>query len=208
VTTIMFVRHAESVWNRAGRWQGHADIPLSPCGSAQAHCLAARLQAEGRVVDHVYTSDLGRASQTAEIIAQALGMAVHPLTELRERDVGAWSGLTRQEIQEHFADEWAQIIDGADSRRGGHGETLAEVRLRLVQVVDRLVTQHPQSRLLVVSHAGAIRALLRHRPQQAGQSLDVQITNTAITEIVFDEPPPQVPRLNDIGHLTAVEHTS
>src|SRR3712207_2534231 len=107
MTTLVFVRHGETDWNRVGRWQGHADIPLSTAGREQAAALAARFLREGRRFDHVYASDLGRAFETAQIIASTLKLPVHPLIELREMHIGAWSGLTSEEIRTRYPREWS-----------------------------------------------------------------------------------------------------
>lgn len=96
-TRILLVRHGESEWNAAGRWQGQADPPLSVEGRAQA----ARAASVARgLVDRVVASDLVRAHDTGRIIAAALEIAdvgVEP--DLRERDIGAWSGLTMAEVE-------------------------------------------------------------------------------------------------------------
>src|SRR5687767_11323336 len=96
-TRVLLVRHGQSEWNATGRWQGQADPPLTDLGRRQARSAAAALG----TVDAVFASDLQRASETALIIAGELGVGpvvVDP--DLRERDAGEWSGLTRVEIEE------------------------------------------------------------------------------------------------------------
>src|SRR5580765_6857553 len=100
MATLVLVRHAESTWNAEGRWQGHADPPLSDAGRAQAEALAEDLA--GERFDAVYTSDLARAAQTAEIIARRFGLPAVSDPALREVDVGSWSGLTREEVAARF----------------------------------------------------------------------------------------------------------
>ena len=99
MTRILLVRHGESEWNATRRWQGQADPPLTDLGRTQAAHAAAALGA----VDAIVTSDLQRASATAQVIADALGLDA-PMIDprLRERDAGEWSGLTREEIH----DQW------------------------------------------------------------------------------------------------------
>jgi probable phosphoglycerate mutase len=201
MTTVVFVRHGETEWNRNGRWQGHADVPLSAEGRNQARRLAARLVAEGRAFDRVYASDLHRAFETAEIVAQSLGLPVHPLFELREMHLGTWSGLTSDEIRMTFPDQWALYQGGSDFRRGEHGETMADFRARIVRVVDELVRSHPQMRLLVVTHGGSVRALLYSIHERTRQFADTPIGNTSITEIIFGGEKPEIVRANDTRHL-------
>lgn len=95
VARILLVRHGESTWNAAGRWQGQADPPLSDLGRSQARSAAGTLGALAGIA----SSDLRRAHETADIMATTLGagpVVVEP--RLRERDAGAFSGLTREEI--------------------------------------------------------------------------------------------------------------
>jgi probable phosphoglycerate mutase len=95
VTDLLVVRHGQSEWNAIGRWQGHADPPLSELGRRQAYVASAAIGA----VDGIVSSDLLRAAETAAIIAQQLGVGPVVVDQrLRERDVGQWTGLTRVEI--------------------------------------------------------------------------------------------------------------
>ncbi len=99
MTRILLVRHGQSQWNAEGRWQGQADPPLSNLGRKQALVASERIG----TVDAIVASDLERASQTAFIIAEALGVGpVITHEHLRERDAGEWSGLTKTEIDERY----------------------------------------------------------------------------------------------------------
>src|SRR5581483_12433051 len=89
MTTLLLVRHGETDWNSERRWQGHADEPLNETGRAQAREVADELA--DRSIDAVYSSDLSRARETAEIIAARLGLSVTTDARLGEVDVGDWS---------------------------------------------------------------------------------------------------------------------
>jgi broad specificity phosphatase PhoE len=155
VTTILLARHGQSDWNAERRWQGHADRPLTEAGRAQARALAERL-AEIEL-DAIYSSDLRRARETAEMVAHTKGLEVQTDPELREVDVGSWSGLTRLEAKERFPDDYNRWLDGGP---GWHdGETYEEMRTRILRAIGRIVEQHPDGRILVVSHGGPIRAV-------------------------------------------------
>jgi broad specificity phosphatase PhoE len=145
VTTVILVRHGETDWNREKRWQGWADPPLNDEGRRQAAGLAERLR--GVPFDAVYTSDLRRAHETAEIVAAPHGVPVVADAGLREIDVGSWSGLTLAEIEERFGDERPD------------GETREEHRARVRAAAARLIAAHPDERILIVTHGGTIRAL-------------------------------------------------
>ena len=121
---VLLIRHGETEWNRAGRWQGHADMPLTEIGRAQALALAAKLRELGEPFDAVYSSDLARARDTASAVAAALGVVAIDDPAWREIDVGRWSGSSRDEIRALYADEWQRIAAGEDLPRGG-GETFA-----------------------------------------------------------------------------------
>ena len=154
MTELWIVRHGETDWNRERRFQGHADQPLNETGRAQARALAESVAGDG--ISAVYTSDLARARETAEIVASRLGVEAVPLPGLREIDVGEWQGLTWPEIEERFPDAaaaWRERGHGWES-----GESYAELGERVVAALRRIVTDHPGERGLVVGHGGTVRA--------------------------------------------------
>jgi broad specificity phosphatase PhoE len=155
VTTILLARHGESDWNRAKRWQGHADRPLTDLGREQAHELAERL-AETEL-DAVYSSDLQRARETGEIVAKSQGLDVLVLPELREVDVGSWSGLTRSEAEQRFPEAYARWAGGGEG--WDDGETYEQLSARVVGAIYAIAADRPGERVLVVAHGGSIRAV-------------------------------------------------
>ncbi len=149
-------RHGETDWNRESRFQGHADTQLNESGREQAQELADRLARERITV--VYASPLARALETAEIVADRLGLEVETVEGLREVDVGSWSGLTRAEIEERFPEgfrRWLEFDHGWDG-----GESYEELGVRVLAALRKLATRHPGERVLVVSHGGPMRAAL------------------------------------------------
>jgi broad specificity phosphatase PhoE len=146
MTTILLARHGETDWNREGRWQGWADPPLNETGREQARTLAAELRATP--FDAVYSSDLRRASETAEIVAAPHDVPVVLDRDLRELDIGSWSGLTRAEIAARFPDG-----------RRPDGETHEQQAARVRASVLRIAREHPGGRVLVVAHGGSVRAI-------------------------------------------------
>ena len=155
MTTVFLARHGQSDWNAAGRWQGHADRPLTALGLRQAADLAEALAAV--TLDAVYSSDLRRARETAEAVAEPRGLAVVVFPELREVDVGSWSGLTRAEAKERFPREFRRWADGGHGWEDG--ETYERMAERVVEAVLRIAAGHDGGTLLVVAHGGPIRAL-------------------------------------------------
>ncbi len=159
--TICLIRHGETEWNRGGRWQGHLDVPLSAAGRAQAARLACRLAEEGTRFDALYSSDLSRAWETAVAVGGALGMAPAAAPALREIDLGAWAGKTREEIARTFPDQWLRMQTNVDIPRGG-GETFAAFQQRVLKWMNRAAADHAGGTICAVTHGGCIRAVLLH----------------------------------------------
>ena len=147
------MRHGQSEWNAVGRWQGWADPPLSDLGRRQSRSAGRRLQG----IDVAVSSDLVRAIGTATLMIESLGLApamVEP--RLRERDVGKWTGLTRDEINERWPEALSTMADPPG------GETTRALQTRVVSAVTDLARAYPDASVLAVSHGGAIRSLERH----------------------------------------------
>ena len=163
-TTIYLARHGETDWNRLGRWQGHTDVPLNAAGREQAQALAERLRDTG--VRRLYTSDLGRAHETARIVAAALGLDA-PVIEpgLRERGFGCFEGLTGEECAARFPDEWIRYRRDPRDRPPGAERQEAVVE-RMVATMIRIGGAlerdglEPASSALAISHGGALRAFV------------------------------------------------
>jgi broad specificity phosphatase PhoE len=152
---LLLARHAETDWNRDGRFQGHADPPLNERGREQARALAELL--EGEALEAVYSSDLRRAHETAEIVARLKGLEVTVDPQLRERDFGPWSGLTLMEIEERFPDQIRLWRQG----KASPGESRDSLTQRVVAAARRIASAYPEGQVLVVTHGGAVR-VLRH----------------------------------------------
>ena len=154
-TTIVLARHGETDWNRERRFQGHADVPLNDAGRAQAAQLAARLADEP--FSSVYTSPLRRAAETAELVAARLGVEVRPHVALKEVDVGSWSGLSVQDVEARYPEEYARWLENRAS--GWHdGETWEELAARVVAGLHEIARGHPGEHVLAVTHGGPIRS--------------------------------------------------
>ena len=153
MTGILIVRHGQSEWNAAGRWQGQEDPPLSSLGRTQASAASGRVGA----VDLVVASDLQRAVETAAIIAEAIGVGpvlIEP--GLRERHAGEWQGLTKVEIEEG----WPGYLDAGDRPPGFEPtDTFSE---RVHDALDRLEMTHRGATMLVVSHGGVVYVIEEH----------------------------------------------
>jgi broad specificity phosphatase PhoE len=156
VTRLLLARHGETDWNAGYRFQGHADPPLNATGRAQARELAAMLA--DRSFAAVYASPLRRAFETAEIVAAPHGLRAVAVEGLREVDVGAWQGLTRDEVEARFPEQftrWLAFGEGWDD-----GETYEEMGRRVVTALLELASRHEGETVLGVTHGGPIRAAI------------------------------------------------
>lgn len=154
---LFITRHGETVWNLEHRYQGHGDSALTEAGERQARALAARLA--GEQLDAVYSSDLGRAQRTAELIVAGRELPVVRDSAWRERAYGAWEGLTRSEIAVRDPERWERReADRAGFAPPG-GESLREVQRRVTGALDMLRWRHEGEAVLVVTHGGALWVL-------------------------------------------------
>jgi alpha-ribazole phosphatase/probable phosphoglycerate mutase len=154
-TTILLARHGESDWNRDVRWQGHADRPLTERGLEQARALAERLDPFS--LDAIYASDLARARDTAQVVAGRRGLPVVTRIDLREVDVGSWSGFSRDELEASDPEGIQRWLDGG--RGWLDGESYEEMAERVVAAVLEIAHAHPGEHVLVVCHGGCVRAI-------------------------------------------------
>jgi len=140
VTTLLLVRHGETDWNAEGRLQGHTDRPLSDYGRRQARRLAEEL--EGEELEAIYSSDLARAHETAEIVGERLGLPISLEPALREKDWGSWEGLDAVERDR------VEFV----------GESTEAHQERMLRALRRIAELHPgNGRVLVVTHGGSMR---------------------------------------------------
>jgi broad specificity phosphatase PhoE len=179
VTHLYLIRHGRTAWNNDDRLQGWADEPLDAVGQEQAGALAARLQAV--TFDAIFSSPLRRAHETAEALAGPHALRVRLDDRLRERNVGEWVGLTLDEARARsparFDDDWRQA--GAP---GGEGQ--AALTARVAAALDEIVAAHPEATVAVVSHGGALSALVAHALGiPIGWPVSFSFHNTAIARL-------------------------
>ena len=170
MTRILLVRHGQSAWNASGRWQGWADPPLTALGRRQAEAAARAIGA----VDAVVASDLDRAIGTAMAISEAIGIGpvvVEP--GLKERDVGEWTGCTRDEIAERWPEVFSAytggLVPGAAPVTPPGGETVDTLIARVTAALGRVADLiGPGAEAVAISHGGVIRSVERHLGREPG----------------------------------------
>ncbi len=185
-TRILAIRHGETAWNVDTRIQGHLDIPLNDTGRWQAQRLARALAARDDI-HAVYSSDLQRAHATARAIADTTGapLATHP--GLRERGFGLFEGRTYAEIAQTWPEEsehWRRRTPDWLPPQGG--ESLLQVRARILQTLQELSAPHAGQQIVLVAHGGVLDQLYR---LATGQELQAprtwQLGNTAINRLLW-----------------------
>jgi broad specificity phosphatase PhoE len=154
--SFTFLRHGESVGNAEERFQGQSDYPLTDKGRQQAHALAERWLKDGVQFDLAVTSPLIRTQETAQIIANALKIPLEVDPVWVERDNGELSGLTREEVEQHFPRP--AFITPYDSF-GESGEGDWELYLRAGKAVHELI-KRPAGKYLIVTHGGLLNKVM------------------------------------------------
>lgn len=152
MTELHLIRHGQTDWNLQGRYQGQCDIALNRTGLEQARSLARQLA--GQHFDALYSSDLQRASQTAQVLADALNLRVYLTADLREISMGAWEGRLVSDVSLDYAQD-----ESPDNRAPG-GESVAQVAARMARAAGEICRAHPAGSVLIVSHGLALAALV------------------------------------------------
>jgi probable phosphoglycerate mutase len=158
-TTLMVVRHGETVWNLEQRFQGHGDSPLTEQGRSEVRALGKRLKTYA--FDHLISSDLGRAVETATLIAENTGHKIITDPRLRERHYGVLEGLTIKQIQVRHAKTFSSIIAGHPDEVIPGGESHRQLYERNIDFVQQFLSQNAGATALLVVHGGVLDSFVR-----------------------------------------------
>ena len=190
MTYLWLVRHGQTDWNVQGRWQGQTPDapPLNAAGLAQAQTLAEQLadQAarDGIAFAALYSSDLLRARQTAEVIARRLGLPVRLDARLREAHLGAWEGMLGDEVALRYVAELDERRRDPVHSRPPQGESVYEVAARVGQAFDAIAHAHPDQHVVVVSHGLALAAGLCLAEGRPLAEVVTRIPDHAVAQVV------------------------
>ena len=154
---IYIVRHGATDWNLGGYIQGHLDTPLNDEGRTQAAAAAGRLVSEGATV--IYSSDLWRVYETAQIIARHTGLHIIQKPGLREMHFGAWQGLTFDQIKERDPEIYAARQARPHEVPPPGGETWTEFYQRSVAAIKEILAVTDAERIIVATHSGVCTVL-------------------------------------------------
>lgn len=222
-TELILIRHGETDWNRELRFQGHIDVPLNDMGHEQARRLGLRLADEP--IDHLVSSDLMRAQQTAAPAAQLLGLEIVTTVALREQNFGVVEGMRADEIQSLHPRAWEDWLKFREDHAMPEGESPRQFHSRIMQALGNIAEVHSGQRVLVVTHGGVLdmvwrtaRALGLNGPRQseipnagfnririadASAPEDLEIVDWADTRHLADLP--AQPTYDQRRHLKSVE---
>jgi len=196
-TTVLLVRHGQTTTTGSilpGRAKG---LHLAPVGQEQAARAAERIASIGDIAA-VYASPLERTRETAAPIAKRVGLKVSVARGLIEADFGDWTGRKLADLMK--LPEWRKVQSSPSTFRFPKGESFPEMQSRIVGAVDQLVAKHPGERIVVVSHADPIKAIVAHA---SGIHLDlfqrIVISPCSISPLVLGGDRPVVLAVNSTG---------
>jgi alpha-ribazole phosphatase len=158
MTCLILIRHGETDWNVEGRYQGQSDVPLNDRGRRQSAELVTELRENKPSA--IYTSDLKRASESAQILGTALGLPVYQDPRLREIHLGSWEGMLFEEIQAIYSDLLKRRRLDPRTVSAPGGETVEQVRSRVTAAVQDIAKQHVSETIAIVSHGLTLAILI------------------------------------------------
>jgi alpha-ribazole phosphatase len=201
---VYLVRHGQTLWNAEGRYQGRIDSALSPLGRSQAARLARALAAAPFAA--VYSSPLVRAWDTALVIAASHRLSVVPVEELREIALGAWEGLTEEEITRRFGDVVARRRRDPERVVPEGGESLAQVQARAMRAMEGILARHDDGTIAVVAHGAVNKMILLsalNAPLSSYWRIRQDNAGISIVDVIGAHKAVRV--MNETAHLTSVD---
>ncbi len=197
---LFLTRHGQTDWNIAGRYQGQSDTPLNETGLRQAEQIAKRLSSE--TIHAIYSSDLSRAANTAQSIADFHSLEIKKDSRWRELSFGDWEGLTYQEMSAHSPELFEAWMKDPLMISTPNGETLARLAERVKAAFDEIKEEHADQTVLVVAHSGSLQSLLA---VTLGVDLNrywqFRISQASLSEMNVYEDSVVLNLLNDISHF-------
>ena len=185
-TEIILIRHGETEWNSQKRMQGHSNSDLSSVGQAQIQALGQWMK--NVPFDLIYSSDSLRAKQTAEAITQFSGHELQFDQRLREKNLGVFEGLTSEEARERHPEVFRLFKTAGSKYVIDEGESTQQLQDRALEIVNEIRIKHPEERVLLVTHGGFIRVVMKH---SLGLSLETPtrflIRNTGVFRLEWED---------------------
>ena len=202
-TVLTVVRHGETEWNREGRIQGHVDSPFTERGIRQAEALAEACAR--RRFDCIYSSDLGRAFRTAELIAEKQDIPIITEVGLRERNLGIMQSLTMMEFLDQYPDEYTGFRSGDPDYVIPDGESVRQRYDRSIDCANRIIEMHVGENILIVTHGGVLESMFRHAVGiPLTSKRDFSLFNCALNAFSIADGHWRLDSWGDVRHLATV----
>ena len=198
--TIYIVRHGQTEWNLLGKTQGHGNSDLTPKGIEQAELLADSMTKYP--IDYIYSSDLGRAYQTAEIIGNKLIIEVEKTEALREMNFGTWEGRIIKDIIEEDPELYKMWRNEPHLAKIPQGETLSQIKERTDAFIKEINEKYDGKHIVLVTHSLCARImLLSFLDSDVKNIYRINQANTALNIIELRDYGPVVMKMNDTTHI-------
>lgn len=198
--TFYIVRHGQTNWNILGKTQGHGNSDLTAKGIEQATELAESIV--NYPIDYIYSSDLGRAVQTAQILGDKLNIKVEETEALREMGFGEWEGLLIDEIKTNYANVYTTWRNEPHLAQIPGGETLHLIKDRVDSFIQSLNEKYDNKHILLVTHSVTVRVMLLAFLNSGMENIyRIKQDNTALNIVEYRDYGPVVIKMNDTSHI-------
>ena len=198
--TFYIVRHGQTNWNILGKTQGHGNSDLTQKGENQAFELAKSIKEYP--IDYIYSSDLGRAVQTSQIISNEIGIKVNKTQALREMGFGDWEGLLIDEIKKNHAKTYEIWRNQPHLVNIPNGENLHIIKDRVDNFIKELNEKYDNKHILLVSHSVTVRVMLLSFLNSEMENIyRIKQDNTALNIVEYRDYGPVVIKMNDTSHI-------
>jgi probable phosphoglycerate mutase len=198
--TFYIVRHGQTNWNILGKTQGHGNSDLTAKGIEQATELAESIV--NYPIDYIYSSDLGRAVQTAQILGDKLNIKIEETEALREMGFGEWEGLLIDEIKANYANVYTTWRNEPHLAQIPGGETLHLIKDRVDSFIQSLNEKYDNKHILLVTHSVTVRVMLLAFLNSGMENIyRIKQDNTALNIVEYRDYGPVVIKMNDTSHI-------
>lgn len=197
---LYLIRHGQTEWNIEGKIQGRTDVPLNETGLYQAQLLSEAMRRHP--VSALFSSPLRRAFQTAEIVARGQVLPVIPVEGLKEVDFGLWEGLTWEEIDQNFHEDFIKWDKNPAENTPTGGEPRKQCRERCREAVERIL-EESKGDAAVVAHGGILVFVVDYLLRNQKERQEIIVKNASITTVDYDRETGlgTLLTLNDVSHL-------
>lgn len=203
-TEIFLIRHGETVWNTKKLIQGQLDSPLTDNGIHQSNLLSHRIKKIDP--DIIYTSDLKRAVDTANIINQHINKDIVEISGVRERHWGVFQGADWPKVKKFFPTQYKYYKNDSKNYIIPNGESYNQVNKRTMESLIDIVENHRNKKIVIVTHGGIISPLIRFLlsiPYETHRKF--MISNTSVTKLLYNDFGFSILSLGDVAHLEGEE---